>query len=187
MTTIQVRLEPNPLTTPPSWRVRFLPRNTASCKDIAADIALDHPGYKEEVTENILEIAQEKILLRLIGGENVTFANALTYTLSFTGRLEGPDDPLPPLEDCLHIRVHAAPALVDALRQAARIERLPPEQRLPRIDAALDTVLNLKDVLNPAGVLLLRGGDLFFDRSVPGSGECVIEGTRNGAEPLCPR
>jgi hypothetical protein len=53
MATIQWRPEPNPLTTPPSWRIRFLPRNTAACKDIAADIAADHPNYHEVLAESI--------------------------------------------------------------------------------------------------------------------------------------
>jgi hypothetical protein len=46
MATIQVKLERNLLTTPPSWRVCFLPRNIADCK--------------EEETENTLELAQEE-------------------------------------------------------------------------------------------------------------------------------
>uniref|UniRef100_UPI0040577AD8 hypothetical protein n=1 Tax=Candidatus Electronema sp. TaxID=2698783 RepID=UPI0040577AD8 len=179
MATIQWRPEPNPLTTPPSWRIRFMPRNTAGCNDIAADIAADHPNYNEELAESILELGQEKILRRLINGENVTFTNAFSYTLSLTGRLEGPDDPLPPLDECLHIRVHAAPALVEALRQAAHLERLPPEKKLPLISTAQDTVLGLKDVLNPQGLLRLVGEDMDFDRT-PGGGECVIEGTAGG-------
>ncbi|MGX9726360.1 MAG: hypothetical protein ACTFAK_03265 [Candidatus Electronema sp. VV] len=179
MATIQWRPEPNPLTTPTSWRIRFMPRNTAGCKDIAADIAADHPNYNEELAESILELGYEKILRRLINGENVTFTNAFSYTLSFMGRLDGPDDELPPLDECLHIRVHAAPALVEALRQAARLERLPPEKKLPLISTALDTVLGLKDVLNPAGLLRLAGGDMSFDRSRPDEG-CVIENTAGG-------
>ena len=180
MATIQWRPEPNPLTTPGTWRIRFLPRSTAGISDIAADIALDHPNYNEELSESILNLGYEKILLRLINGENVTFRNAVSFTLSFTGRLENPDDPLPPLEECLHIRVHAAPAMVEALRQAARTERLPPDQRVPRIDAARDTLFELKDVLNPDGALQLTGDDIYFDRKQPGGGECVIEGTESG-------
>ncbi|MCI5157360.1 MAG: hypothetical protein D3906_02785, partial [Candidatus Electrothrix sp. AUS1_2] len=134
MATIQWRPEPNPLTTPQSWRIRFLPRNTVGISDIAADIALDHPNYNEELSESILNLGYEKVLLRLINGENVTFRNAVSFTLSFTGRLDGPNDPLPPPEECLHIRVHAAPSMVEALRQAARTERLPPDQRVPRIN-----------------------------------------------------
>lgn len=180
MATIQWRPEPNPLTTPGTWRIRFLPRNTAGISDIAADIALDHPNYNADMSENILELGQEKILLRLINGENVTFRNAVTYTLSFTGRLDGPNDPLPPLEECLHIRVHAAPAMVEALCQAAHTERLPPDQRVPRINAAQDTLFELKDVLNPDGALQLTGDDIYFDRKQPDAGGCVIEGTESG-------
>jgi hypothetical protein len=40
-------------------------------------------------------------------------------------------------------------------------------------------VLGLNDVLNPSGVLRLTGTDLVFDPKT-GSGECVIEGTREG-------
>ena len=86
MATIQWRPELNPLTTPGTWRIRFLPRNTAGLSDIAADIALDHPNYNEDLSESILNLGYEKVLLRLINGENVTFRNAVSFTLSFAGR-----------------------------------------------------------------------------------------------------
>jgi hypothetical protein len=40
MATIQWRTEINPLTTPQSYRILFMPRNSAGIEDIAADIAL---------------------------------------------------------------------------------------------------------------------------------------------------
>ena len=179
MATIQWRPEINPLTTPHSYRIRFIPRNTAGIKDIAADIAAEHPNYNEELSESILDIAQQKILARLINGEKVTFTNALAYTLSFTGRLDSPDDPLPPLDECLHIRIHASRSLTEALRYAAHTERLSPEQRAPEIETAQDTLLGLSNVLDPNGALQLTGEDLHFDRSL-GMGQCVIRGTRSG-------
>lgn len=179
METILWRPEPNPLTTPKSCRIRFIPRNTASIKDIAADIAIEYPNYNKALAESILEIAQQKILQRLINGENVTFKNAFTYTLSFTGRLETPDDPLPPLSECLHIRIHAARAMTEALCYEAHTERLPPEQRQPEIETAQDTLLGLSNVLDPNGALQLTGEDLYFDNSL-GMGQCVIQGTRSG-------
>ena len=179
MAAIQWRPEPNPLTTPHSYRIRFIPRDTAGIKDIAADIAAEYPNYNKELNESILSIAQQKILQRLLSGENVTFTNAFTYTLSFTGRLEGPDDPLPPMDECLHIRARASRTLTEALRYSARTERLAPEQRQPEIETAQDSLLGLSNVLDPNGALRLTGENLYFDSSL-GMGKCVIQGTRSG-------
>ena len=45
---IQWRPEINPLTTPPSYSIRFVPRNIAGREDIAADIALRHPNFSQD-------------------------------------------------------------------------------------------------------------------------------------------
>lgn len=42
-----------------------------------------------------------------------------------------------------------------------------------------DSLLDLKDVLNLEGALLLSGEHLAFDRETD-TGECVLEGTENG-------
>ncbi len=47
MATIQWRPEVNALTVPQSYWIRFMPRNTASRKDIAADIARMYPNFAE--------------------------------------------------------------------------------------------------------------------------------------------
>jgi len=180
MATIQWRPEVNALTTPQSYWIRFMARNTASRKDIAADIALRNPNYNEELAEAILKAGEEAVQARLLNGEQVTLEGSFSYFPSFTGRLNDPDEPLPPLDDCLHINVRISPPFTDAIRQAAQTERLPMEKKLPLINTVRDSLLELKDVLNPDGALLLSGDSLFFDRSVPGGGECVIEGSQSG-------
>lgn len=42
------------------------------------DVAAEHPNYNEELVKSILELGSEKILRRLINGENVTFTNAFS-------------------------------------------------------------------------------------------------------------
>jgi len=177
---IQWRPEVNPLTVPQSYRIRFISRNAADMADIAADVALRHPNYNKSDILNILNAEDDAIQARLINGEQITKPRSFSYFLSFTGRLENPDDPLPPLEDCLQVNVRVSPPFVAAIRQSAQTERLPLTERVPLISTARDSLLDLKDVLNPAGALQLTGDDLFFDRQQPSSGECVIEGTRNG-------
>lgn len=180
MATIQWRPEVNALTVPQSYWIRCIPRNTANRKDIAADIARKLPNYSAEVAELILKAGEDSIFERLLNGEQVTFDGSFGWYLSFTGRLDTPDDPLPPLEDCLHISVRISQTMLTALRQLGTAERLELEKRLPLIGSVYDTLLNLRDVLNPAGVLQLTGEHLFFDRSAEDRGECVIEGTRSG-------
>lgn len=179
MATIQWRPEINPLTTPASYRIRFVPRNAAGIEDIAADIALRHPNFSKADILTLLNAEDEAIKARLLNGEQVTKEGSFSWYFSFTGRLESPDEPLPPLDECLQLNVRISPPFLAAIRQNAQTERLPMEKKLPLISTAKDTLLDLKDVLNPAGALQLTGDDLSFDRK-QGAGECVIEGTQSG-------
>jgi hypothetical protein len=179
MATIQWRPEVNALTTPPSWRPRFIARNVLGKADMAARMAKALPNYSEEEFRTFIDLHNQLIAESLINGEQVTEENAFTYSLSFTGKLNSPDDPLPPLEECLHVRVNASQTLTATLRKDGKTERLPEEKKLPLISTAADTLLELKDVLNPAGLLQLTGTDMSFDRSQADAG-CVIEGTQSG-------
>jgi hypothetical protein len=178
MATIQWRPEVNALTTPPSWRPRFIARNVLGKADMAARMAKALPNYSEEEFRTFIDLHNQLIAESLLNGEQVTEENAVTYSLSFTGKLNSPDDPLPPLDECLQVRIHASQPFIEAIRREAKTERLPEEKKLPLISTVQDTVLELKDVLNPAGLLQLTGADLHFDRK-QGSG-CVIEGTAGG-------
>jgi hypothetical protein len=180
MATIQWRPEVNTLTTPSSWRPRFIARNVLGKTDMAARMAKELPNYTAEEFRTFIDLHNQLIAESLLNGEQVTEENDFIYSLSFTGKLDSPDDPLPPLDECLHVRIHASQPFIESIRRDARTERLPEEKKLPLISTAQDTVLALREVLNPDGVLQLVGDDLAFDRSVPGSGHCVIEGTQSG-------
>ncbi len=77
------------------------------------------------------------------------------------------------------MRVHASQTLLDKVHKTVKTKRLPEAKKLPLISTAQDTVLLLKDVLNPDGMLRLTGDDLQFD-PVQGTGECVLAGTQSG-------
>jgi hypothetical protein len=181
MATIQWRPEINALTVPQSYWIRFMPRNTAGRKDIAADIARTHPNFNEADILTILQAHDEAVQTRLVNGEQVTMEGSFSYFLSFTGRLDSADDPLPPLDDCLHVSVRVSQAFLDTLRRDGQAERLPEEKKLPLISSAQDSLLKLKDVLNPDGALLLTGDNLAFDQTAPDAGRCVIAGTQSGS------
>jgi len=179
MPSIQWRPEVNALTTPQSYSIRFVARRSAGLNDLASDIALRHPNFNKADILTILRSEDEAILARLLNGEQVTKEGSFSWFPSFTGRLDSPDDPLPPLAECLHISTRVSPPLLASFRQEAKTERLPMSKKVPLISTAEDTLLGLKDVLNPAGVLLLTGDNLSFDQET-GGGECVIEGTQSG-------
>ncbi|MCI5151003.1 MAG: hypothetical protein D3916_16740, partial [Candidatus Electrothrix sp. MAN1_4] len=178
MATIQWRPEVNALTTPQSYWIRFVPRNVVDSEELAKRMEKAQPNYSEEEFRSFLSLRNEIIQEALINGEQVTEENAFIHNLSFTGRLDEPDDPLPDINECLQVRVRASPTLTDAVRRAARTERLPMNKKLPLINAAEDTLLKLDNVLNPQSVLQLTGNNLLFDPE-GGSGKCVIKGTRN--------
>ena len=180
MATIQWRPEVNPLTTPQSYRPLFMPRNVIGKAEMAARMAKALPNYSEAEFRTFIDLHNQLITESLINGEQVTEENAFTYRLAFTGRMSTPEEPLPPLEECLHVRVNASAPLMNAVRQAAQLERLPMSKKMPLINTAQDTVLWLKEVLNPIGLLRLTGENLFFDATKPDAGECVIKSTAGG-------
>jgi hypothetical protein len=180
MSAIQWRPEVNAMTTPQSWRILAVPRNSAGIEDIAADIARQHPNFSKADILTILRAEDKAVQARLLNGEQVTKEGSWSWFVSFTGRLNRPDDPLPPLDECLQVNVRISPPFAKAIRQAAHAERLPAREKQPLISAARDPLLDLNNVLNPAGLLQLSGRNLAFDPQQPGS-QCLIKGTESGS------
>jgi hypothetical protein len=180
MATIQGRLELNPLTTPVSYMLRFIPRSTGGYDEVAARLALKNPVWSADMIKAILQGGMEEIKEMLIEGMQVTLEDACTFRPALHARLDAPDDPLPPIDELLDINISASRPFVKGVRQKAHIEVLPPEEKAPVILAAEDTDLELHDVLNSEGVLRLSGSDLSFDKKKPNCG-CVIAGTRSGS------
>ena len=179
MTTIQWRPAVNALTTPSSYKMLFLPRNVVDSRELASRMAAELPNYTVEEMGTILATRNKIIRQSLINGEQVTEENNITYSLSFTARLDSPYDTPPPIEECLQVRIHPSPPFVAEVRHEGNLERLSQDKKLPLISTAEDTLLKLDNVLNPNGVLRLTGEDLFFDEE-QGMGECVIQGTESG-------
>jgi hypothetical protein len=180
MSAIQWRPEVNGMTTPQSWRILAVPRNSAGIEDIAADIALQHPNFSKADILTILRAEDKAVQARLLNGEQVTKEGSWSWFVSFSGRLDHPNDPLPPLDECLRVHVRISPPFAKAIRRAAHTERLPVREKLPVISTARDTLLGLKNVLNPDGLLQLRGRNLAFDPQQPGC-QCVIKGTESSS------
>ncbi|MCI5159656.1 MAG: hypothetical protein D3906_14760, partial [Candidatus Electrothrix sp. AUS1_2] len=176
--TVQWRPEQNALTTPRTYWVRVIPKDSVGYAKLAERIVQKNPVCSAEQAESVLRTRDTEILDILLEGDQVCLENAFTYHLSVTAKLEAADDPLPP-DTTVNVQIYAARPYVEAVRQAVQLERLPPDQKLPLIAGAEDTVLGLHDVLNPDGVLRLTGTDLLFDPQA-GNGECVLEGTREG-------
>lgn len=142
MKTVQYRLEVNALTMPQSYSVRHIPRDTVGYEGIAARMARNNPGLSPAQAEANLRAARQAILEELTEGNRVTLEDWCTFTLSFTARLDNIDDPLPPLEECLQVRVFASRPAVDAVRKTVQTERLAMNEKLPQINTAEDTVLS---------------------------------------------
>ena len=180
MATIQWRPDINTLTVPQSYRVRFVPRNTANIQDIAADIARQYPNVSTTDILNILRAEDEVIMARLLDGEQVDKGECCSWSLSFSGRLDSPDDMLPSLDDNLNVKIQVAQPFLDTIRRGALLERLPMNEKLPMISQVEETLLKLPNVLAASGVVMINGANLLFDPE-GGSGGCVIEGTRSGS------
>lgn len=180
MATIQWRPEYNPLTVPQSCKLRFLPREIIGLDEIAAEIEADNPTYNQALAKAVISAFMRKMQQSLINGKQVTIEDFLTFTLSFTGRLDSPDETPLNLSEMLQVKAYASQPFVKEVRHAAQFERLPmPTEKVPRIVSAEDTRLKLNDVLYVAGVLQLSGSNLFTEEAQEGW-ECVLEGTRSG-------
>lgn len=179
MTTICWRPEVNALTAPQSYFVRYIAKDTLGYDELAAEMVRDNPVWDVEQVKAMLIARDKTVMQQLVKGNQVTLKGAFSYHLSFNARLDDPDDTPPPVEKMLRVKVSASRSFVRAVRQQARLERLPQVEKLPLISTVRDSLLNLKDVLNPAGALLLTGEHLAFDRQQE-NGECVIEGTESG-------
>jgi hypothetical protein len=179
MPTIQWRPQINALTKPLSYRIQYVPRNTAGYNEMAADISSFHPVYSADLVLALAPLIMEWIQERLCNGDQVTLKDAFNFRTSFTGKLNHPNDLLPENKDFLHVRVTPSRPFVEKIRRKAKLERLPMNEKLPLITSCQDTVLKLPDVLNPAGLLLVRGTNLFFDNDEPKAG-CMLRGSQSG-------
>uniref|UniRef100_UPI004055E8BD DUF4469 domain-containing protein n=1 Tax=Candidatus Electronema sp. TaxID=2698783 RepID=UPI004055E8BD len=135
--------------------------------------------YNAELLRSVAPLIMDWIQQELINGWQVTLEDAFTFHPSMTGKMAGPDDPLPNANELLQVKVYAARAFVQALRQKGKLERRPMNEKLPQVTSTEDTKLKLADVLNPDGVLRLTGSNLWFDEDDPDCG-CVIVGTESG-------
>ncbi|WP_417909245.1 DUF4469 domain-containing protein [Candidatus Electronema sp. PJ] len=180
METIQWRPEVNPLTTPPSYRIQFVPRGTSGYEEMAADIAATNPNFTEDMIKSLGPLMMSWIQNQLINGRQVTLQDAFSFHISFSGKLDSPDDPLPERDDLLQVNVRVSQPFVKEIRHKCKLERLPMLAKLPVITSTEDTKLKLADVLYWAGVLKMTGSNLDFDESNPNCG-CVIAGTWTGA------
>lgn len=179
MATIQWRPEVNALTVPQSYKMRYLPKRSLGTDDMATEVAAETPGCTPDMAKSVIRSLIRRIQANLINGNQVTLEEAFIFGLSFTGRLDSPDAPLPPIDEMLQVKIYASAPFIKEVRHQAQIEKVAMSEKAPVINMAEDTRLRLSDVLYADGVLRLTGSNMFFDPA-RGTGECVIEGTRSG-------
>lgn len=170
----------NPLTSPHSHSPLVVPRGVIGYEELAARIALRNPIYNEGLGKGFMLEMRKEAAVIVAEGYQLNLDGLLSAQASLTGRLASPDAPLPPLDKSLHVRIHASQSLVEEVRQTAHTERLPITEKLPVITETEDALLQLPDVLDPVGLLRIKGEDLFFDKNAEGCG-CLLEGTSNGS------
>jgi hypothetical protein len=184
MATVQTvlwRPEINALTTPQSWRPRYVPRATNGSDSLAARIAQKHSALDEETVKMTITALVEEIKTDLINGNQSSLDDIITFRLSLNARLDTPDDPLPPVDEVVKVRAGFSRSFVNEVRRSVRLERLPMSEKLPVITSAEDTVFGLNDVLQSDGALRLTGNNLSFDPEAEEEG-CILDGTRSGRQ-----
>lgn len=178
MSKVQWQPQHNALTTPRSCKAQVMPKDSLGYDEMAALIAAKNPIWSPGLIKSILLAEREVLKEQLVKGNKISYEKTCTWHLSISARLNNPDDPLPPNAQ-VNVQIYASKTFNEELRKDVELERKPPDEKVPVISGAVDTVLKLNDVLNPDGVLRLAGKNLLFNPSDNGC-ECVIEGTRSG-------
>jgi hypothetical protein len=75
---------------------------------MAADISSAQPIYSAEIIRGLAPLIMKWIQQRLINGDKVTLEEAFSYYISFTGKLDSPDAPLPENDDLLQVNARVA-------------------------------------------------------------------------------
>ena len=179
MPVIHCKIEENALTVPRSRRIRFVPNNNLGTDDIAAAMCKIAPILTPDVAKTAMSAYHQSIQEEMINGNHVAVDDSFIYTLSLTGRLDKPDEPLPPVAECLHVRIQPTANFMKEIHHRARFERVDMTEKLPLIREIENTTLQLDNVLSSMDVMQLHGNNLDFDPR-HGNGECVITGTRSG-------
>lgn len=179
MPAIHWKPEVNALTMPQSYRMRFVPNNHLGTDEIAAGMAAINPALTEDLAKSAISALLQTLQQELINGNHITLADSLICTLSFSGRLDGPDSTPPPIEEALNVQIHPTASFLKEIHHQGKLERLEMTEKLPLISQAENVTLHLNDVLASTDILQLTGENLAFDPQL-GNGECVISGTRSG-------
>jgi len=94
MSAIHCKIEPNLLTVPETYKIRFIPNNKLMTDDIAAEMCAVAPILTPDVAKTAMSAYHQTIQKNLMNGNHVTVDDSLIYTLSFTGRLDNPEERL---------------------------------------------------------------------------------------------
>jgi hypothetical protein len=176
---IRCKLEFNALTVPKSCKIRFLPNAYLGSDEIAAGMVDINPALTPDLAKSAISAFLKTVQKELINGAHINLDNNLIFTLSFSGRVNGPNDPLPPIAETLNVQVRATAEFHREIHHQGRLEKENMTQKLPLITQAENATLQLKDVVSSTDILQLSGEHLNFD-PLSGNGECVISGTRSG-------
>ena len=176
---IRCKIEVNALTVPQSYKLRFVPNSRLGMDEVAAGMTAINPALTPDLAKSAISALMQTLQQGLINGNHITLDDSFTFSLSFIGRLDAPDDPLPPIADCLHVQVHPTANFVKKIHQQGKLERVDMTEKLPLITQAENATLRLNDVLSSTDILQLTGENLDFDPQL-GNGKCVIVGTRSG-------
>ena len=180
MSAIHCKIEVNALTVPQSYKMRFVPNNDLGTDDIAAGMTEINPALTQELAKSSITALIQTLQKNLINGNHINLDDSLIFTITLTGRLDDPDDPLPPVAETVHVRINPTAKFMKNIYTLAALEREGMTEKLPFISQIEDTTLQLNDVLADTDVLEISGERLDFDPKL-GNGQCVLSGTRSGS------
>ena len=74
---------------------------------------------------------KQSIQKALINGNHINLADKLIIPFSLTGRLDTPDDPLPPVTEALRMQIHPTATFMREIYHQAKLERVEMTEKLP--------------------------------------------------------
>lgn len=157
------KVEPNALTTPPSYSCRTVPQQTLGIDEIGALINLKNPTIPAQTAIDVIQKFAEEVLAQLADGNWVNINTFCSFTATLPVRLDTATQTLP--ANAIEIRAKPSAPFKTQLRQQASYSRIPYVEKSPNVSEAFDTNSEIANWVRDGYGVRINGSNLGFDAS----------------------
>ena len=177
---IKYRIEPNPLTSPPTYKAFPLPSVVLDFDDVAEQINLHNPTIPAQTAKSVLEAFRAETKLQLSQGNTINLLNFVSMVVSLPGKIDLPTDTFP-VQD-VTIKAKASPTLRDEIRQDAEFQKEDYVEKAPSILTVIDTNTEVQGFARDDYGLSIVGSNIGFDPLDAEQGVFIFNGAGTQAK-----